>query len=159
MRTKMNKRMMENEKISKLSDGEKEKEKDDSSATTSTIPVMEEFLQVEKRNVTTGTVRIDKKIKEEKVDLDVPVEREELKVERVPKNQYIEGTPPAFRQEGNTTIIPVLREVVEKRLLLVEELRLTKRKVKGKEKKTVNLRKEVVTVERIEGPLPDDRKK
>jgi len=144
--------MTEKEKDSDLSESEKVQNE------ISTIPVIEEFVQVEKGNIITAKVRIDKKIKEEEVKLEVPIEHEELEVERIPINQYIEGPAPKFRQEGETTIIPVLREVVEKRLVLVEELRLTKRKVQEKETKTVKLRKEEVTVERTEEPLPDFRK-
>jgi stress response protein YsnF len=48
-------------------------------------------------------------------------------------------------------IIPVLREVivVEKRLLLVEELRVTKHQVLKQETQQVTLRKEEVNVERV----------
>jgi uncharacterized protein (TIGR02271 family) len=122
-----------------------------------TIPVIEEFVQAGKKNITTGKIRIDKKIKEEEVEVEMALEHDELVVDRVPINKFVEDTPPAFRQEGETTIIPVLREVYEKRLLLVEELRLTKRKLLGKEKQKVILRKEVVTVERTDNDASDNR--
>jgi len=82
------------------------------------------------------------------VEIEMPLEHDEVMVDRVPVNKYVEDNYPAFKQEGETTIIPVLREVYEKRLLLVEEIRLTKRKVNEKEKQKVKLRKEVVTVDR-----------
>ena len=44
-----------------------------------------------------------------------------------------EGTAPGIRLDGDTTIIPVVKEVIIKRLLLVEELHLpiTKRTKTG----------------------------
>jgi stress response protein YsnF len=65
------------------------------------------------------------------------------------------ASPPAVRQEGDTTIIPVLREVlvVEKRYELVEEVHVTKKKTVVPHVQEITLRKEVVEVERK--PLQD----
>jgi stress response protein YsnF len=59
------------------------------------------------------------------VDVDVPVYSEEAGVERVPVNRLVE-TEPQTRQEGDVTIIPIIEEVlvVEKRLLLKEEIHI-----------------------------------
>jgi uncharacterized protein (TIGR02271 family) len=114
-----------------------------------TIPVIEEFIQVEKRKITTGKLRIQKKIMVEEVDFEIPVRYEEFEVERVAVNKYVEDVIPATRQEGETIIIPVLGEVVEKRVVLVEEIRLTKKEVLEKETHKRKLRKEKVTVEHV----------
>ncbi len=115
------------------------------------IPVIEERAKVEKHLVESGTVRIEKKVHKEDVVLDIPVEHEEMEVKRVEINQYVQTAPPAMRYEGDTMIISVLKEVTvtEKRLMLVEELRVTKRKVKDTVHEKVTLRKEEVTVNRI----------
>jgi len=78
--------------------------------------------------------------------------REDVNVERVSLNKYIDTAPPPVRYEGDTMIIPVLREVtvIEKRLLLVEELRVTKHRTELEETQDVSLRKEEIKVTRAE---------
>lgn len=114
------------------------------------IPVIEEKIKIDKKVVETGKVRISKRVHEEEETVEVPESKEEVDVERVLINQYVDTPPPAVRHEGDTMIIPVLKEVtvVEKRLLLVEEVRVTKRKIKSASSHTVNLRKEEVIVTR-----------
>lgn len=113
------------------------------------IPVIEEQLRIDKQLIETGVVRISKHVIEESQTVDIPVFREEVMVEHVAVYQYVD-TPPAVRYEGETMIVPVLREVLvtEKRLLLVEEVHVTKRHITDQETQEVTLRKEEVTVER-----------
>lgn len=125
------------------------------------IPVIEEQLRIDKQLIETGVVRISKHVIEESQSVDVPVFREEVTVEHVAVYQYVD-TPPAVRYEGETMIVPVLREVLvtEKRLLLVEEVHVTKRHIAGQETQEVILRKEEVTVERSgpnENVRPEER--
>jgi uncharacterized protein (TIGR02271 family) len=116
------------------------------------IPVIQEEIIIEKQVVETGRVRISKRISEHEELVDVPLLAEEVSVERVPMNLFVEARPPV-RQEGDTMIIPVVREqvIVQKRLLLVEELRVRKELVERHEPQTVNLRKEEVEVKRVAG--------
>ena len=113
------------------------------------IPVIEEQVQVDINKVETGVVRLVKHVTEETQTVDIPTTKEEVLVDRVAIYQYVD-TPPAVRYEGDTTIFPVLREVLvtEKKLLLVEEVRVTKRKTTEQDTQTFTLRKEEVTVER-----------
>ena len=92
------------------------------------IPVIQEELLVGKKMVETGKVYISKKVYEEEFIQNEPVTSEEVTVERKEINQYIDVAPPAVRQEGDITIISVIKEVlvVEKRLMLVEELHIKK---------------------------------
>jgi uncharacterized protein (TIGR02271 family) len=113
-----------------------------------TIPVIEEKVKVTKKVVETGTVHISKRVNEEDVDVEVPYVYEDVDIERIPVNKYVDTPPPAIRQEGDTTIIPVLKEVVVKRLVLVEELHVTKRKVKKQASQHMTLRSEEVSVKR-----------
>ena len=55
------------------------------------------------------------------------------------------------RQEGDTTILTLIEEVVvvEKRLRAVEEVRVTKRQSVRHEPQTVTLRREEAVVERL----------
>ena len=113
------------------------------------IPVVEEQLQVDKQVIETGVVRITKHVIEESETVNIPVSRDEITVEHVAVYQYVDEAP-AVRYEGETMIIPVLREVLvtEKKLLLVEEVHVTKRQITSQETQEVTLRKEEVTVER-----------
>lgn len=127
---------------------------------TLSIPVIEEKVTVGKEKVESGKVRISKRVYEEEETLNLPESKEELDVERVKINKYVDSAPPAIRQEGDTTIIPVLKEVtvVEKRLVLVEEVRVTRRKVQSESSQKVNLRKEEIIVEREENKQYKERK-
>src|SRR4028118_116704 len=74
------------------------------------IPVIEEQLQVGKKVVETGSVRINKIVREEEVNVETPVVVEKLDIERIPINQYVESAPPAVRYEGDVMIVPILEE-------------------------------------------------
>ncbi|WP_205711193.1 YsnF/AvaK domain-containing protein [Hymenobacter sp. HDW8] len=115
-----------------------------------TIPVVEEQLQIGKDVVETGRIRVSKTVHEEERVIDVPIIQEEVNVERVAINQYV-ATPPAVRYEGDTMVMPILREVlvVEKRLLLVEEVRITKLQTETRTPQQVTLRKEEIHLERV----------
>lgn len=126
--------------------GRKEKVKAGESVT---IPVIEEQLNIDKEIVETGKVRISKTVREEQKTVDLHTVEDELDVERVAVNKQVDKAP-AIRHEGDKMIIPVLREVevVEKKLLLVEELHVTRRQVKTTDQQEVTLRKEEVKVDR-----------
>jgi uncharacterized protein (TIGR02271 family) len=114
------------------------------------LPVIEEAIEVHTSPVETGRVRVRKVVHEREEVVDPPLLRDEVVVERVPINRVIEG-PASVRSEEGTLIIPLLEEVlvVEKRLLLKEELRITKRRVETHTPQRVTLRREEAAVERI----------
>lgn len=115
---------------------------------TSSLNVLQEQVNIDKKIVESGKVIIHKKVHEENKDVEVPVSHEEVEITKITVNKYVTEAPPV-RYEGNTTIIPVIREVavVEKKLLLVEEVHVTKHAVEETEEHTVLLRKEEVQVE------------
>ncbi|WP_375433952.1 YsnF/AvaK domain-containing protein [uncultured Hymenobacter sp.] len=115
------------------------------------VPVIEEHTVVHREMVESGRVRLSKIVHEHEEAIDLALQHEEVNVERVPRNQYVadEATAPAMRYEGDTLVIPVVREVMVKRLLLVEELRVTKHQVQTQETQRVTLRSEQIQVERI----------
>jgi uncharacterized protein (TIGR02271 family) len=116
------------------------------------VPVLEEELQVGRREVEAGRVRFTKRVLEDEVVVDDPVVREEVEVVRVAVGRQVDAPPPA-REEGDTLIIPVLEEVlvVEKRLVLVEELHVRKRRVEERRPQSFTLRKEEIVAERVGG--------
>lgn len=117
------------------------------------IPVVVEEAVVGAKQITRGVVRVHKRVATQEQVIDAALSAEEVVVERLPINALVEGEPPKFREENGTIIIPVLEEVlvVETRLLLREEVRLTKRMTTSNVPQTVVLRQEVVEIERIEG--------
>lgn len=117
---------------------------------SASIPIIEEELKLAKERVETGKVRISKKVHEEEEIIELPESHEEVHIERVPFNKFLDSGPPPVRQEGDTTIYPVLKEVavVEKRLMLVEELRVSWRKTHTTSKERVSLRREELRVSR-----------
>jgi uncharacterized protein (TIGR02271 family) len=118
------------------------------------LPVMEEVINVDKEIVAADKVQISKNVDTEEVTVNIPTLHEEVQIERVSLNQYVTEAP-AIRQEGNTTIIPVLEEVIVKRLLLVEELHVTKVQKEVSTPKKEILRKEKVIVSRVENSSND----
>lgn len=122
---------------------------DDDHGDTISIPVLEEELEVQKRQVETGSIRINKTISEREEIVDQALNRERAKVERVPINRIVEEAANS-RYENNTWIIPVYEEVVvvEKRLVLREEIRVTKEMSVEQHHERIPLRSEKVTVEK-----------
>lgn len=114
---------------------------------TTVIPIIHEEVVVGKRVVETGKVRISKRVVEYEETVDEPLFREEVSVERIPVNQYVEARP-AVRQEGETMIIPVIEEqvVVQKRLFLIEELHVKKQVIESHQPQSIKLLKEEVDV-------------
>jgi uncharacterized protein (TIGR02271 family) len=118
-----------------------------------TIPVAEEKVQVNKRTTQTGAIRIRKVIQEREEVVDEPLLQQKVNIERVQVNRFVEK-PVAIRQHNETTIIPVMEEivVVEKRLLLKEELHITTVTETVRKPQKVSLRNEEVKVEPVESP-------
>jgi stress response protein YsnF len=116
---------------------------------SSTIPLISEELRVEKRTVPTGKVRV-----KTVVDAFAEVLQETHKTERVETTRVEIGkeidTIPSVRTNGDTTIIPVVEEVlvVEKRLILKEEIHVRRVISDDQVEVPVTLRKQRAVVER-----------
>lgn len=113
------------------------------------VPVVAEEVVVDKRATSHERVRVTTHVELREVDVDVVRARDEVDVERVPIGRAVERVPDV-RVEGDTTVIPVVEEVVvvERRLVLREEIRLTKRRVEHAERVQVSLRRERAEVTR-----------
>ena len=122
------------------------------------IPLVEEKLSVGIREVETGRVRI-RTLVDEHVELArADLSRETVEVERVPVGREIDALPPV-REEGDTLIVPVVEEVlvVEKRLWLREEVRLTRTRTVEPFEAPVTLRRTEAVVERSEKQDSDNQ--
>jgi uncharacterized protein (TIGR02271 family) len=115
------------------------------------IPVAEEQVRVDRETVETGRVRVRTAVEHEPVDIDVPVAAEELVVERVPAGRVVDAAA-GPRVEGDTTIIPVYEErvVVQKELVLVEEVHVRRVSSEGRHRERVDRRIERLEVSREE---------
>jgi uncharacterized protein (TIGR02271 family) len=128
----------------------------DDGGVVAVIPVIAEEPHVAKRQVETGRLRISKTVQTVEEQVAVPLTRDRAQVERVPVNRYLEE-PATPHYRGDTLVIPVMEEVivVEKRLLLREEIHVTNVREQVQHEETITLRREQATVERQEAG-PDD---
>lgn len=118
------------------------------------IPVMQEEMEVGKRMVETGHgIRVHKSVIETAHVVEQPLQKETLAIEHVALGTWVEpDAVPLTRQEGATTIIPIIEEVlvVQTRLRLKEEIRITRTRHTVIGKETVFLKSEQVQVERFD---------
>jgi uncharacterized protein (TIGR02271 family) len=113
------------------------------------LPVLEEQLDIRKVAVETGAVRVRKIVHEESRTIDMALMQEEVSITRVPVNKVVESKFHS-RQEGDTLVIPLFREVVTRHLLLVEEVRITTRRNPETSTQEVTLKREEAVVERYD---------
>lgn len=109
----------------------------------------EERLHVNKDRVQTGEVNVGKHVVESEQSIDVPVEREEVYVERRPVDEEVSGTDAAAYQEGDTIHIPLTEERVEvsKTDVVSEEIIVGKKKVQDTETVRETVRKEEADID------------
>jgi uncharacterized protein (TIGR02271 family) len=125
-----------------------------------TLPVIEESLQVDTRAVVGAGYRVKKRVDSRLATVDELLRNYKVEIERIPINAPLGSDDiPEPRYEGDTLVIPVIEEVVvtEKRLVLTEEVRITRVHGTHRKPQTVELRKEHIDIERLEppGPAPD----
>src|ERR1051325_2512596 len=111
------------------------------------IPIVEEEIVTGARPVKTGSVRVDKRVEKHVRKIEMPLLHEAVEVKRVPVNRVV-TVAPQVRTEGDTTIVPIVEEelVVTKRLLLKEELHLTRRRTRNRYVRDVELKRETAEV-------------
>jgi stress response protein YsnF len=118
------------------------------------LPVFREEVQVDKRLVDTGRgVRIHKTVAEHPCHIDERLLRDEVEVSHVPVDRIVPlDAAPATRYEGETLVVPILEEVlvVERRVRIKEELRITRTRREEHHAETVMLKSEQVSVERFD---------
>ena len=118
-------------------------------STVTVVPVIKEEVKVGKRQVDTGYVQIKKVVHDREEVVDIPLFKEKIEIKRVRVDRIV-AEPSGIRYESNTTVIPLYEEVlvVEKRLMLTEELHITKRQVETRNPQRVTLRREEAVTER-----------
>jgi uncharacterized protein (TIGR02271 family) len=113
-----------------------------------TLPVHEEVIDPVISEVESGRLRIRKRVEEVPVDLLVDADHDEVTVERIAVDRPVDTAPEPW-QEGETLVIPVMEEVVvtETRLVVREEIRITRRRVSDQIPIQDTVRREVVEIE------------
>ena len=119
------------------------------------LALVEERLEIGKRQVERGRVVVRTRVDTREEIAEAELRQEEVSVERVSVGRPVE-TPPPVREEDGVLIVPVLEEqlVVTTRLVLKEEIRITKRSRTEHVREPVTLRSERAEVERLEGRGP-----
>ncbi|HZG42640.1 MAG TPA: DUF2382 domain-containing protein [Longimicrobium sp.] len=117
------------------------------------VVLSHEELDVNTRWVEAGEVGIAKRVETEQVRKLVPVEREDVSIERRPVPADITDFSP--RTEGDVTYIPILVEelVIQKRLVAHEELVIRKTRVTEEQVVEEELRREVPVIRGPDGPV------
>lgn len=117
------------------------------------VPLAEERLDVDKREIEAGLVRLRKVVKTEVVHLPVELRREEIIVERVEPGaaaSAVDGETHAFgAQQGDEIVIPLVKEeaIIQKQSKVFSEVRV--HKITHTETKQIHetIRREDVVVE------------
>ncbi len=110
----------------------------------------EEQLRVGRRTVERGRARLRKTVQAERATATVPVEREELRVEREPitdanRDQAMQG--PELSEAEHEVVLHEQRPVTHKEVVPKERVRLGTEKVKDQRKVGRKLRKERIELE------------
>jgi uncharacterized protein (TIGR02271 family) len=114
------------------------------------VPVLVEELELQKRLVETGKVRITTVVHEREAVVDEPLLHDTVTITRVPIQRVVDGPVPV-REEHGTTILSVVEEVlvVEKRWMLREEIHIHTQRIETHQPQRITLRSEDVQVERV----------
>jgi uncharacterized protein (TIGR02271 family) len=122
----------------------------DATPTDDAMTRSEERLRVGRRTVERGRARLRKTVRTERATATVPVEREELRVEREPitdanRDQALQG--PELSEAEHEVVLHEQRPVARKEVVPKERVRLGTEKVKDRRKVARKLRKERVELE------------
>ncbi len=119
---------------------------------TETISLVEEEISVSKRRSQIGRVRVETRTQQVDELVSADLLTSEVEVERVPIGREVEQAP-EIRTEGDITIVPVLEEVlvVEKRLVLKEELHIKRRLTTESVEIPVSVKKQTAVISRDVG--------
>jgi uncharacterized protein (TIGR02271 family) len=114
-----------------------------------------EDATVSRQVIETGRVRVAKVTHTRDHNIDELLARTNVEVNRVPVGRLIDAMP-AIREDGDLTIVPIVEEtvVVERRLLLKEELHIRRVQTTERHQQTVKLRYQTAEVTRTPAQKP-----
>lgn len=117
----------------------------------SKLEVIAERATIAKREIVKGKVRVETRTDHREELVTAELRSEGFNVDRVPINRQIDEAP-AIRTEGDVTIVPVVEEVliVEKRLVLKEELHIRRTVSTETVETRIDLRQQHAVVEKLD---------
>jgi uncharacterized protein (TIGR02271 family) len=115
------------------------------------LTLLAEELEIRKEAVETGRVRVSKQTRTREAFVNESLLSEQAEVETIPIGRQIFEMP-SVRQEGDTTIIPIVEEVLhtERRLILKEEVKITRRRKTEQFQDRVTLRYQEAVIARVQ---------
>lgn len=113
------------------------------------VPLHTEDVSIARQQAVTGRVEVSIVSRQHEHLVNELLRRESVEIERVPVGQIVERAP-QVRQEGDTLIIPVMEEVlvVERRLVLKEEVRVRRVRTTRRHLERVQLRRQETVITR-----------
>ena len=113
------------------------------------LPLVSESPVVTKETVATGRVRVSTHVEERRELISEALRHDDVVVERVAMGHVVQVAP-EVRMDGDVLVYPIVEEilVVEKRLILKEELRISRRSRIETVEREVTLRSVHADVER-----------
>jgi uncharacterized protein (TIGR02271 family) len=141
--------------VSEPNDGGRELSFSEHSSTNLTddpkLTLLAEELTVEKEAVETDRLRVSKQTHTREVAVDESLLRESAEIETVPIGRQIFEMP-SVRHEGETIVVPIVEEILhtERRLILKEEIRITRRRTTEQFHDRVTLRYQEAVVTRVQ---------
>ena len=114
------------------------------------IPLVAEEVAVAKQVVETGRVQVSRVAHEREQLIDELLTHETVEIDRTPIGQQIDRVPQII-DEGDTVVIPIVEEVlvIERRLLLKEEVRVRRVRSTERHQESVILRHHEAVVTRL----------
>lgn len=123
------------------------------------VPLHAEDAVVTRRDIAGDTVRVSVTTHENERLVDEELTHERVAIERVAVGRVVDHVPP-IRKDGDLTIIPVVEEeavvVIERRLVLREEIHMRRVRVTERHRETVTLRRQDADISRTPPDRRDD---
>jgi uncharacterized protein (TIGR02271 family) len=119
------------------------------------VPIMEERLEVDIRQIDLGEIQVHKTVVETEEVRRGPLTHEDVQIVRVKVNRPVTA-PEERHQEGDWLVIPIMEEifVVQKQLVVTEEIRIRKQSVTEEREIRETVRRERATIEDTRVPMP-----
>ena len=122
---------------------------------SNTLQLFAEEAQVSRRTVETARVRVARVTHTRDHLVDELLARTDVEVERIPIGRVIDAIPPV-KGDADDMVIPIVEEtvVVERKLVLKEELHIRHKRTTERYQETVKLRHQTAEVTRISAEEP-----
>ena len=114
------------------------------------VPLHAEEVSVGKRRVVTGQVKVATVTRQQEQLVEELLEHDHVEIERIAIGKEVDKAP-LVREDGDTLIIPIVEEVavVERRLLLKEEVRVRRIRETQRYQERVVVRKQEAVITRL----------